>query len=61
MNSGETSPEVEQNENSIWSNKVNRNNLIIVSYLWSSSGFISYLLMYYSKYFKGDFFINYGL
>lgn len=27
-------------------------------YLWSSSGFISYLIMYYSKYFKGDMFVN---
>ena len=45
----------------IWKNKINRYNFIAVAYLWSSSGFITYLVMYYSKYFKGDFYINYSL
>jgi hypothetical protein len=42
-------------------NKVNLYNLIAVCYLWSSSGFITYLLTYYSKYFKGNFFMNYSI
>ena len=38
-------------EISLFKNKVNRNNFIAVCFLWSSSGFINYLLVYYSKYF----------
>jgi len=47
-------------EISLFKNKVNRNNFIAVCFLWSSSGFINYLLVYYSKYFQGNFFFNYS-
>ena len=49
------------NENSLCGNPINRRNLIGVCYLWASSNFISYLLMFYSKYFEGDFFINFSV
>lgn len=42
-------------------NPLIRNNLIAVCYLWASSGFISYLLSFYSKYFKGNVFVNFSM
>ena len=50
-----------EDENSLFFNKVNRNNLIGVCFLWSMSGFCFYLLVYYSKYFAGNFYLNYSL
>jgi hypothetical protein len=38
-----------------------KNNLLASCYLWSMSGFVTYLVMYYSKYFEGNFFVNYCL
>ena len=29
--------------------------------MWSSTGLIYYLMLYYSKYFKGNFFLNYSV
>lgn len=46
---------------SLWKNKVNRHNLMATCYLWASSGFIGYLIAYYSKYFKGDVFVNFTM
>lgn len=46
-------------KNRKWTNPVIINNLLAVCYIWSSSGFISYLLIFYTKYMKGDFFVNY--
>lgn len=42
-------------------NKVNFHNLIAVCYIWASSGFITYLLSFYSKYFQGNFFLNFSI
>jgi len=46
---------------SIFSNPITRKNLIAASTIWSSVGFICYLVWFYSKYFSGDFYINYGV
>lgn len=43
------------------SNPVTRNNLIAMTILWSMAGFVQYLIMFYSKYFGGDVFINYAI
>ena len=48
-------------ETSLWRNQANRFNLIAVMYLWSSSNFIGYLLMFFTKYFQGDFIVNYAV
>jgi len=32
-----------------------------MSIIWSISGFVKYLLMYYSKYFPGSMFVNYSI
>jgi hypothetical protein len=32
-----------------------------VCYLWASAGFVAYLLSYYTKYFKGNFYINFTI
>ena len=36
-------------------------NLLACCLIWSSAGFITYLMSYYSKYFPGDFYINYAV
>lgn len=46
---------------SLFRNKINFHNLIAVCYIWASSGFITYLLTYYSKYFQGNFFLNFSI
>lgn len=38
-----------------------RNNLIAMIILWSMAGFVQYLIMFYSKYFGGDVFLNYAI
>lgn len=40
---------------------VTRWNFISMSVIWSISGFVKYLLMYYSKYFPGSMFVNYSI
>ena len=47
--------------NSLFLNSTNRKNLFACCILWSMSGFISYLIIYYTKYFEGSFFINYSV
>lgn len=49
------------NKNNLMDDPQTRNNLIGCCILWSCSGFITYLLIYYSKYFKGNFFYNYAI
>ena len=34
--------------------------MISVCILWSTAGFVTYLLLYYSKYFSGNFYLNYA-
>jgi len=46
---------------SIFSNSVTRTNLISCCVIWSSGGFIAYCICYYSKYFPGNFYINYAV
>lgn len=36
-------------------------NLLSMSFIWAVSGFVKYLLMYYSKYFPGSVFVNYSV
>ena len=38
-----------------------RKNLFAVCMIWSMSGFCNYLIMFYSKYFKGSVYINYAI
>lgn len=45
---------------SIFSDPITSVNLIAVCILWSTAGFVTYLLLYYSKYFSGNFYINYA-
>ena len=45
---------------SIFHDSTNRRNLFAACVLWSMSGFINYLIMYYSKYFGGSFYLNYS-
>ena len=45
----------------ICTNKITRGNLIATCVLWSTNGFITYCLIYYSKYFDGNFYINYAI
>jgi len=35
-------------------------NLLACCVILSSTGFMSYLLSFYSKYFKGDFYVNFA-
>lgn len=42
-------------------NPQTRWNFISMSIIWSISGFVKYLLMYYSKYFPGSMFVNYSI
>jgi hypothetical protein len=42
-------------------NPKTRWNFISMSIVWSISGFVKYLLMYYSKYFPGSMFVNYSI
>lgn len=51
----------DSNSMSLWKNKTNRHNLLATCYLWASSGFIGYLIAYYSKYFKGSVFVNFTM
>ena len=51
----------EDTKNSLCANKQNLHNLIAVIYLQSSAGFIAYLITFYSKYFEGNFFINFTI
>ena len=46
--------------NSDW-NTVTKTNLFASCYLWSMSGFVVYLVIYYSKYFEGNFYVNYAI
>ena len=60
----EDSDSIETNseqKNSLFQNKVNRRNLLSVIVIWSCSGFMVYLIMYYSKYFDGNFYLNYSI
>lgn len=45
----------------IFSDPITRANLISVCILWSTAGFVTYLLLYYSKYFSGNFYLNYAI
>jgi hypothetical protein len=38
-----------------------RKNLIAVTFLWTSQSFSYYLVGYYTKYFEGNFFVNYAM
>lgn len=42
-------------------NSTDKKNLFACCYLWSMSGFVTYLIVYYSKYFEGNFYVNYSL
>lgn len=46
---------------SIFTDPITRGNLISVCILWSSAGFVTYLLLYYTKYSTGNFYINYAM
>lgn len=35
-------------------------NLLSICCIWSMAGFVTYLLIYYSKYFKGNFYVVYA-
>ena len=48
-------------EISMMRNKVTRYNLIACCILWSMASFVQYLIIFYSKYFKGNFYINYSI
>ena len=50
----------EDYHNQDW-NATTKTNLFATCYLWSMSGFVVYLIIYYSKYFQGNFFFNYAL
>jgi len=38
-----------------------RKNLFAVCVIWSMSGFNNYLIIFYSKYFKGSVYVNYSI
>ena len=44
-----------------WTSPTTIKNLVAVCYLWSQSGFTIYLLLFYTKYMRGDFFVNYSV
>ena len=54
--------ELDQTENkqkeSLLHNSRLRTNLLACCYIWSSSSFSSYLISYFVKYLKSDFFVN---
>lgn len=52
--------EVVDTTNSIMGNKQNRYNLFSTIVIWSMTGFINYLMMYYSKYSEGSFYVNFS-
>lgn len=44
----------------VWDPK-SRKNLYASCFLFSMCGFVLYLIIYYSKYFKGNFYLNYSI
>ena len=50
-----------ENDDSLFYNRRNRNNLFGVCLTWSMAGFCMYLLMYYSSQFAGNFYVNYSM
>ena len=44
----------------VWTS-ADKKNLIACCYLQSMAGFVTYLIIYYSKYFEGNFYVNYTL
>lgn len=52
--------ENEPTKNPNW-NKTTKTNLFAACYLWAMSGFATFLIMFFSKYFEGNFFLIYGL
>lgn len=50
-----------KNEKKSYWNRTTKMNLFASCYIWSMSGFVVYLVIYYSKYFKGNFYVNYSL
>ena len=45
----------------LWSNRQMRNNLVGVCVLSSTTAFCNYMIGYYTKYFPGSFYVNYGI
>ena len=44
----------------LFKNARNKRNMLAVCLIWSIAGFLNYFLLFYSKYFKGNFYINYS-
>lgn len=45
----------------LFTSRTNRRNLFATCFIWSMSGFSYYFLMYYTKYFKGNFYVSFAV